>query len=646
MCGIVSLLGPPGTVTEPTLWQGMHALRHRGPDGAGAWLSPDRAVGLGHTRLSIMDPEQGAQPLFSEDGQICLVVNGEFYDFEAIRHDLERRGHHFRTHSDSEIALHLYEELGPACLAQLRGEFAFVLWDARQDILFAARDRFGIKPLCYSLTPNLAIASEAKALFAMGVPAAWDQQAFFQAAHLQYVLSDQTLFAGISQLKPGHYLWVANGRLDIHRYWDLDYPSPEEKLSATDHQPLAEELRHRLLEALRLRLRSDVPVCFHLSGGLDSSSLLSLAAQERSAPLPCFTVSFCAAGYDELAIAEETAHHLGASLQVVSVSQEDVVEHLSDAVHASEGLAINGHLSAKYLLSRAIHDHGYKVVVSGEGSDEILAGYPHLRQDLLRATSTGNDSASQLASLHQTNAMLAGIQLAEGETLPLQAFQQALGFLPSFLEAKGSLGYRMRALLSRDFLASFDQRDPCQILLGRFDVAGQLRGRDPVDQASYLWSKLALANYILRTLGDGTEMAHAVEGRLPFLDHHLFAFTRALPIELKIKKGVEKYLLRQALRPILTPTVYRRQKQAFTAPPLSRFSSPALDAYLQDMLRSPDLANLGFFDVPSVSALLDRLSGMTPRERSASDPVLMLIVTTLLIQQRLVSGSYHPRRPS
>ncbi|HTE19953.1 MAG TPA: asparagine synthase (glutamine-hydrolyzing), partial [Armatimonadota bacterium] len=351
MCGVVAILSQSAPVGEETLQRALEALRHRGPDGSGVWGTPDRRVALGHARLSVIDLETGAQPLSSEDGQVVAVVNGEFYDWERIRRILEQRGHRFSTHSDSEILVHLYEQYGQDCLRHLRGEFAFVLWDGRRRQLFAARDRWGIKPLCYVMVDGtLYLASEAKGLFAAGVRAAWDREAFFQAAHLQYVPPDRTLFAGVCQLRPGHSLIAADGEVRTHGYWYLDYPPVEHAAMDASEADIVHELRELLDEAVRLRLRADVPVACHLSGGLDSSAVLGLAARHSPRPIDCFTVSFDAAPYDELRVAEEMARHAGANLHPVRVTQDDLVEHLSDAVYFSEGLAINGHLTAKFLL--------------------------------------------------------------------------------------------------------------------------------------------------------------------------------------------------------------------------------------------------------------------------------------------------------
>jgi asparagine synthase (glutamine-hydrolysing) len=627
MCGIIADHRPGGGVDACVLRKALAVLRHRGPDGEGMWLSPDGRVGLGHVRLAVIDPLHSPQPIAGEDERCWIVVNGEFYDHEAIRQDLMRRGHRFRTGGDSEIALHLYEEHGAGFLHHLRGEFSLVLWDDRRGRLLAARDRFGIKPLCYHHAGGrLVLASEAKALFALGVRAAWDEEAFFQAAAMQYVPPDRTLFAGVRQLRPGHYLLAEGERVDVASYWDMDYP-PEEGKSLVSFAEQAGELRRRLDEAVRLRLRADVPVCYHLSGGLDSTGVIALASRHLDHPPVCFTVGFDRAGYDELEMARESADHLHAVLHPVVVRQADLLEHLSDAVYFSEGLAINGHLPAKYLLARAIRRAGYRVVLSGEGADEILGGYAHLKQDMLEA-GAGNETS--VANLRARNTVMAGIHLPEGEGLPLDAVDEVLGYVPTFLRAKATLGLRMRALLREDFLRRFSQCDPYRAFLDCFDVPGQLVGRHRVDASSYLWSKSSLANYILRTLGDGTEMAHAVEGRLPFLDHPFFEHVRRLPASVKIHQGTEKYILREALADVLPEAVRRRAKHPFTAPPLSASGG----AFVEDVMRSRTFAEVPFFAADSAIALLDRLPSLPERERIATDPVLMLMLTACLLQER------------
>ncbi len=630
MCGLVALFSPEAPVCAARVERGLEALVHRGPDGRGVWTAPGGEAALGHVRLAIVDPAGGAQPLASEDGAVVAVVTGELYDDARIRADLERRGHRFRTRSDSEILLHLYEEHGEDCLRHLRGEFAFALWDARARRLFCARDRFGVRPLVYARAGGaLLVASEAKALFAMGVPARWDAAALAFAMHAQYTQEDRTLFEGVRQVPPGTMLTATSAGVRTARWWDLDVPRAEEKLAPPE---VASALGERLDEAVRLRMRADVPVAFQLSGGLDSSAVAALAARRARGPITCFTVSFDHDDYDELGLAQQTADRLGARLITVRASQQDLARALPDAIAHGEGLVVNAHAAAKFLLSRAVRDAGFRVVMTGEGADEVLAGYPHFRRDGLLAAGAGADRVARLAA---ANGASAGIMMPVGEGLPLDAVRSALGFVPSWMEAKAALGRRVTSLAAPGFLRAHAAGDPYAQMVASFDPA-QLAGRDRVDQAAYTWTKLALAGYILRTLGDGMEMAHSVEGRLPMLDHELFAFVRTLPTEVKIAGEVEKHVLREAMAPLLPEAVVRRRKHPFMAPPLWRAGSAAR-ALADDVLRGPSLPPA--FDRAAVVRRLEGLDALSPAERHAWDPALMMVLSASLLEARYRLGA-------
>jgi asparagine synthase (glutamine-hydrolysing) len=652
MCGIVGIYSPRGALRAEELGRATRSLAHRGPDGRGTWLAPDSRVGLGHARLSIIDLATGDQPIASEDGRHHIAVNGEFYDFERIQGELERRGHRLRTRSDSEIALHLYEERGAGCLEQLRGEFAFILWDGREDRLFAARDRFGIKPLYYAWRgEDLFLASEAKALFAAGIPAGWDRDAFFRAVHHQTTPQDRSLFEGVHQVPPGHYLIGSAGSIRLVRYWDFDYPRAERTGEpARADADYAGEFRRALDEAIRLRLRADVPVGCYLSGGLDSCAVLGLAAAQRTDRIRAFTLGFDRPEYDESAIAREMARRAGAEFHPIPIAQSDLADHFADAVAHAETLAINAHGVAKYLLSRAVRDAGFKVVLTGEGSDEILAGYPHFRRDLLlydRGT-TGRDSADVdrlLGELQAGNPESRGLLLPEGEGTSLDGLGAVLGFAPSWLETGATQAHKLRALAAPGSAAELAGRDAYRELLDGLDVAGQLAGRAPVNQSLYLWSKVMLPNYVLSFLGDRMEMAHSIEGRLPFLDHHVVELARDLPMDQKIRGLTEKYILREAARPVLTATVYARQKHPFTTPPAALAPEGRFYQLLQDTLRGPALASLPFFDRSKVVALLDELPAMDEGRRTAYDMPLMFVLSACVVQERygLTSGAGRDR---
>ena len=295
MCGLVAVVSANAPAPDEDLERALDAIAHRGPDGRGLWRSADRRAQLGHVRLAVRDIDGGAQPLASEDGRVVAVVNGELYAARELRLELQGHGHRFATRSDSELVVHAWEQWGRAMLPRLRGEFAFALWDERDRVLFAARDRFGVKPLAWARWHGrVLLASQARALFALGVPAAWDHASLFQAVSFQYAPPDRTLFANVHELPAGHTLVARDGHVHIERYWDLDHAAAP-RWTRTDEDTVT-LFRERFDDAVRERLSADVPVACQLSGGLDSSAVLASATRARGAPVDAFTVSFAQGG--------------------------------------------------------------------------------------------------------------------------------------------------------------------------------------------------------------------------------------------------------------------------------------------------------------------------------------------------------------
>ncbi|MBS2036319.1 asparagine synthase (glutamine-hydrolyzing) [bacterium] len=594
MCGILSVLSC-APVDPERLRRAAESLHRRGPDGQGEWLDPSGKVGLAHRRLAIVDPARGQQPLANEDGRIQAVVNGEFYDFRFLRSHLESRGHRFRSDCDSEVVCHLYEEYGLDFVHHLRGEFALLLYDGERRRMVAVRDPFGIKPLCYSCYgPEWWFASKACALWAAGLPRGWCPRAFWQAASTQYTLPDQTLFEGIRQLPPGFMARLEDGQLHLTRYWNprVEASRPEEFLD-------------RLAGAVEERLPEDLPVALQLSGGIDSAAVVALAARRRS-DLRAFTVSFDQESHDEFGLAAEVARRCGVSLERIDLNERRLLELLPEAVVASEGLAVNAHLAAKYALDRAIREAGFKVVLTGEGSDEVLLGYPHFRQELAQ------DERERRAIALQ-NPIAAGIMVTTGEGLCLSAVEQLLGRVPYFLRAKAALGARIHGCLKPEFCQA---QDAYAAMIGWAPLPPQ-----PLEQTAALWNRSALANYILHTLGDGCEMAHSVEGRLPFLDGRLAVYLAGLPTTCKIHQGREKFILREAVRELLPASVVDRQKQPFMAPPM--LGGGLLLDHLQDL----SAGEHPFLDGSRLRQRLVHWSRLSPSEQVEWAPALTWVAS-------------------
>jgi asparagine synthase (glutamine-hydrolysing) len=591
MCGIVAVCGAP--VAAERLAAAMAALAHRGPDGRGLWRAPDGQVALGHTRLAVVEPADGAQPVTNEDGTVVAIVNGEVYDAAAAGRALEARGHRLRGRGDAELLVHLYEEHGDRVVEQLRGELAFVLWDARRRRLVAARDRFGIKPLLWAAHEGgVVLASETRALWALGVARRWDDHSFFHAAHTQYPWPDRTLFEGVRQVEPGGMLiWEGTVRT---RRWGVAQPGGD--------------VRTALDEAVRLRTVADAPVAVQLSGGVDSTAVAALAARHRP-DVRAFTVSFAGGGdYDEVALARASATAIGIPLEVVTLDGPAIADIWPRAVAHAEQLAVNGHLAGKWALSRAMRDAGCKVALTGEGADELFAGYPHLRRD---AGAAASHEASR------------GLMLPDGEALPTHGVRARLGFVPTWLEAKATLGRRVRTLLAPDLTARFGREDPYVALVER----AHLTDGPPVRRSAQAWMASALAQYILRTLGDAMEMAHGIEGRVPFLDPRVADAALAISPEVLVAGEIDKPVLRAAVQDVVPPAVLARPKHPFLAPPLSVLA-PAL---LQDLLRA-HARRSPLVDGPRLVALLDALPDLAPAELRAWDPALMLLLSAAIVE--------------
>ncbi len=614
----------------------MATLHHRGPDSQGLWESAEHDICLGHTRLSIIDLSTGDQPISNEDETIHVVVNGEFYDFETLRKDLEGRGHRFRTRSDSEILLHLYEEFGVDCVHHLRGEYAFILWDARTRTLFAGRDRFGIKPLFYSQAGGrLVLGSEVKALHAAGVPAAWDQEGMARVLAFSGI-APVTLFRDVLSIPAGCYL-ISRGRdCTLHRYWDWNLPREEDLPQNRSDEDYAAEFGAVLDEAVRTRMRADVPVGCYLSGGIDSCTVLALMARHAPGRVRAFSLSFDHALYDEGPIAREMAARAGAEFTMIPMRHRQIADDLSNAVWHGETLFFNGHCAAKFALSRAVRHAGYKVVLTGEGSDEVLAGYPFFRMDLIRhngaamSAGMGGEGGDSAAALRASNSVSAGLLLAPNPVVPNQAYVNRLGYFPAYMEANKATAERMKAAL--DLPAPID--DIMAGLLDRLDVAGQMAGRHPVNQSLYLGNKGVLPNYILTVLGDRMEMAHSVEGRLPFLDHKVVEFSRTLPVTQKIRGTVEKYVLREAMKPHLTPTVYERQKHPFLSPPALLKPDEPLHMLLQDTLRSKAMDRVPHLRRAGAIQMLDETLKANDAEKIVMEGPFMHLLTACLLGER------------
>ncbi len=637
MCGFVGgLCRSP--VDRSRVRRALNSLVHRGPDGMGEWYSPDGSWFLGHARLSIIGLNNGQQPIASADGQTQLVVNGEFYGYQAIRSRLRAEGFHFATESDSEILLHLYERYGINAAQQLRGEFAAVIADRRNNAMIAIRDRFGIKPLFYTVhNGDVLFASEIKALLALGAPAAWDGESVTQEAFMTRP-QERTLFAGIYTVPSGCYAIAQKGAVRIYPYWDWDFPMAE-ALAADrrSEQEVVAGFARVLDDAVRERLIADVEVASYLSGGIDSCAVLGLAQRHMSRPIRAFTLAFEDILYDESQLAEQQATFVGANFQRIPIKSRNLAEVYGDTVWHAETVLVNGHASAKYLLSRAVRDAGIKVVFTGEGSDELLGGYAPFRRDALLHHGGGRNAEATKALMQQmydSNAATRALFINESPPPPESiAVERRLGWRPSWMDVFSHPGKANQGLFRSDFAAGPGGINPYALPLDRLPLAARVFGRDRLHQALYLNSKFQLPNFILTFLGDRMEMAHSVEGRVPFLDHHVAEYAANIPIDMKIRGIREKYVLREATKDCLIEAVYNREKHPFTAPPAQREDDPMME-FFTDTLNSKALDDQPIYDPVKARSLLDAWRSAPQDQRIKVEGIMHRVVSTTVLHQR------------
>jgi asparagine synthase (glutamine-hydrolysing) len=604
MCGFAAWFDPEGgRPAREWLAAAAGLLTHRGPDDAG--LLTDAGVGFAFRRLSIVDLATGHQPLSNEDGTLWIVYNGEVYNHEELRRDLEARGHRYRTRSDTETVVHAYEEWGEGCVERLRGMFAFALWDRKRARLFVARDRLGIKPLYWTRAGRAFVcASEIKALFAFpGVRRAAALPGVVEHLTLRYVASPATLFEGIEKLPPAHHMTVDAHGATTHRYWDVDW---EPKLPLREDEALA-ELESRLTESVRLRLMSDVPLGALLSGGVDSSLVTAVAARLIPRPVQTFSVGFDGPGpYSELPFARAVARHLGTEHREIVVGAADVARELPHlAWHQDEPVSEPAAIPT-YLVSRLARET-VTVVLTGEGGDELFAGYPKYAFDPL---------ARRVAALPGP---LRSLLLDQGaDRLPfrfrkLQVVARSARFRaePERLAAwfAGFAGTERAQLLS-PALRAHDH-----VAAASFARAlGVTRARRPLDRMLDVDRRLWLPDDLLMKM-DKMSMAASVEARVPLLDHPLVEWAARLPARFKVRGAEGKRLLKRLARRMVPREVVDRPKVGFTVPLAPWFRGP-LRELLADTLLSPTARARGYYDEDTLRRYVaDHLEGRRDRSR-------------------------------
>jgi asparagine synthase (glutamine-hydrolysing) len=589
------------------------AVAHRGPDGSGTFI--DGNLGLAHARLAIIDVAAGIQPMANAEGTLHITFNGEIFNYLELRQELIGRGHRFRTSSDTEVILAAYEAMGPDCVNAFNGDFAFALWDSRKRQLMIARDRMGVRPLFYAVRKGtLYFASEVKALLAVpGIEAEIDPIALDQTFTFWFPLAPRTAFKDVVALPPAHML-IANGEgVTTRPYWRLDYPDASDAggLDGRNEGAIAEELHALLVDATRIRLRSDVPVGAYLSGGLDSSIVAAAAKDVVANRLRTFSVTFDTPEFDESPHQLEMVRALGTDHSAAACRKSDIARLFPAVVEHAETPVLRTAPAPLMALAKLVHDSGYKVVLTGEGADEVFAGYDIFKEAKLRRFAARQPRSKRRPLLFQR--LYPYLPALHGGQA--QKYREAF-FAAGRDETDDPLFShlpRFRTTMGAKMFYSAGLREA----LRGYDAIADLRGQLPADfarwhplsQAQYLETAYLLPNYLLSSQGDRVAMAHAVEARYPYLDHRVVEFASRIPPRLKMRGLREKHILREAAARLLPAQIANRVKQPYRAPDSQSFGDTAAPAYIDERLSAASVGAMGVFEPRATEKLVAKCRG-------------------------------------
>jgi asparagine synthase (glutamine-hydrolysing) len=599
MCGIAGKVGfaRETAVSSALVRRMMDAIRHRGPDDDGIYVEP-QAV-LGHRRLSIIDLNSGRQPISNEDGTLWIVYNGEIYNFPELRNQLLAKGHLFKTHTDTEVIVHLYEEFGDGCVKHLRGMFAFALWDARKKRLLLARDRVGIKPLYFAETSDsLLFASEIKALLVDSeLRREVDPQAIDTFLTFNYVPGGDTLLRGVRKLEPGHYLVLERGQIKIERYWDLRFPA-EKRQGSFDSA--AEELNELLRRTVRDHMISDVPVGILLSGGVDSTALLSFMVRETNRDIKSFTVGFSGEQFaDERFYAKMAAKKFGSQHYEATITASDFQEFLPKYVGHMEEPVCEPPAVALYYVTKMARQH-VKVLMSGEGGDEAFAGYQNYRNGVWveRVKALGQPWAGAAASGVKQLARIPGFaRLSKFPAMmntPLDRYYYSRTSSPFSFFRRNKFEF---------YTPSFQQAiDPHFVDRQMALCFANVQGQSPLDQMLYVDTKTWLPDDLL-IKADKITMANSLELRVPLLDHKVLEFAASLPDSYKLNGFTTKYILKKVFDGRVPKEILKRKKSGFPVP-VQTWLAHDLKDFTHDLLLDRKTLQRGYFEQPAMEQLL------------------------------------------
>ncbi|MGQ1785737.1 asparagine synthase (glutamine-hydrolyzing) [Saccharicrinis sp. GN24d3] len=637
MCGIAGfvtndILNDPRQVLNAMLTR----IRHRGPDECGVYLSDDAYIGS--VRLSIVDLASGQQPMCTQDGRYWIAYNGEVFNHPELKSLLEKKGHQFRTNCDTEVVLHMYLEFGVECLNQLNGQFAFSIWDSFEKELFLARDRMGIRPLFYSEVHNdFVFASEIKALFEYpGIRRQMNIIGLNQIFTFWTTQTPNTAFKNVYELPPGHYAKIKNGKLSVKRYWSLSFDNCRH-ISVSD---AVDDFRYLFKDALKLRMRADVPVAAYLSGGLDSTSTTAFIKKIFPEALNTFSIGFEEKDFDESVFQKEVAHHFDTRHHSVSFKNEDVIDLFEKVIWHTEIPVLRTAPFPMFKLSKLVRDNGIKVVITGEGADEMLGGYNIFKEAIIRHFwAKYPDSHLRPLLLKKLYPYLP--QIKDAGTSALKLF---FGYKLSEIDSpayshllRWNNTSRIRNFLTSDSLENLNGTD----LVNEYErgISSKVSNYSPLAKAQFIESNVFMSGYLLSSQGDRVAMGNSVEGRYPFLDHRIIEFCASLPDDLKISGLDEKYLLKQVVKDVIPKSVLKRPKQAYRAP-IAQALLNDKTGFVDEYLSATKLKEAGVFDAARAGKLMTKLRKNTTINE-VDNMALMGMLSTQVLYELYIRNYRH-----
>ncbi|PKL39661.1 MAG: asparagine synthase (glutamine-hydrolyzing) [Spirochaetae bacterium HGW-Spirochaetae-1] len=642
MCGIVGIYNRRSntSASQKVIADMIKTLHHRGPDETGFYCNGP--VALGHSRLSIIDLSGGSQPIYNEDRSIVVVFNGEIFNYIELRETLVKQGHSFYTHSDTEVIVHLYEQYGLDFVHHMNGQFAIALRDEKKKSLVLVRDRLGIRPVFYTVTGDgsLIFGSEMKAIFQHPmVNPEFDPAGLNEVFSLWGNIPPRTVFKNISELAPGCMLMVSGDRMETRQYWDLDYPEENEY----DDKPIqyyVDGLRELIYDATTIRLRADVPVAAYLSGGLDSSVIAGMVKKHHNNDLITFSVAFDEKDYDESDYQMQMVEHIGTDHHIIRACNEDIGEVFSDVVRYSEKPLIRTAPGPLFLLSRLVRSQNIKVVLTGEGADEVFGGYNIFKEDKIRRFWARNPLSVKRPKLLQS--------LYPYIKRDPRTFRFWQAFFKKGLTDTGNPWYshmirwdntaQVKSYFSDAYREYFNGE---AVLRGVEQYLNPAMMKwHPLCRAQYIESKLFLPGYLLSSQGDRMMMGNSVEGRFPFLDYRVVEFAAKIPPKYKIYGLNEKYVLKKAYQDMLPPSIVNRPKQPYRAPISHCFKKGS--SLSAQMLEDDSIDSYGIFDAASVRSLKKKVFNDNGSAVSARDDMAVAgIISTQLLHHHFVASPRH-----